>query len=380
MTKTKIGGDYNFYAKEDIIHSMENIITETGVSFGKPKLNEIENQAEIEIKISKGTFLPLGITDSKGKIENKIIAFEIKVKKGNVKIFLFCIRHNGRIVFSKKIIKTINSGQNIIIEWDGFSNSKIYDSSIFVDGELTVEIIGKKVIAKDVIKSKYQKAKWVDVKIDNNFNKIDVTLRVNLKDGGRIGNDIPKYSFSDLEIMTLEGLKTYWSRNKTRSALVPATDFVIINGKEYLVTVNPINVKENAMDDISLIYNSTTDWKRSCNPGSITGVLSFFANIFIPERVVYNSQQRNEERYFKLTSAHEIGHEIIKTFGGEEYSYAHEGSSTLLTQKQKINPLPITGENNLMEYYNDGYYDYDRTLATEKDVLGLIWCSIIKVR
>ncbi|NJM78852.1 MAG: hypothetical protein HC854_03090 [Flavobacterium sp.] len=393
MTRTRIvggkiiettGGDYNIYTKENIIYSAATTITETGVekgvSYGKPITYTSEQNPEVEVKIIKNTFLPLGLSNFKGIAENKNINIEVKVRNAKAENLTFYIKHNKTIVFSKKIGEKINPGEKITIQWDGFSDSKIYDSSIFTEGELTAEVTGANDNAKDTFKSKYNKVKWVDVKIDNNTMIIEVTLRVNLKDGGVIGDAVPKYSFSDLERMTLEGLNIYWSRNKTRLALVPSSDFVTINKQQYLVTVNAINSSQDAMDDINLIYNSTADWKRSSNPGSVTGVLSFFANIFVPERVVFNAQQRDEERDFKLTSAHEIGHEIIKAFGGDEYSYSHQGSSTLLTQQQKENPLPSTGENNLMEYYSDAYYDYDRTLATEKDVLGLLWCSILKIK
>ena len=395
MTKTRIvggkliettGGDYNIYTKESIVYSAATTITETGVeagvSYGNPEKYAPANiESEIVVKILKDTFLPLGISNCKDKIENNAIRFEVKCKKGKAENLSFYIKHNGTTVFNNKIEATLNSGQKTIIDWDGFSNSKIYDSTLFTSGELIVEITGASNEAKDIFKSKYDEVKWVDLKIDKNSKTIDLTLRVNLKDGGILGNDLPKYTFSDLEQMTLEGLNTYWSRNKKRSALNPQTDFVIINNEAYVVNVNPVNTTTNSMDDIDLVYNSKSNWVRSSNPGSVKGVLSFFANIIIPERVVFNAQQRNEERDFKLTSAHEIGHEIIKSFGGEAYSYAHEGSSTLLTQKQKENLRPTESkENNLMEYYSDDYYDYDRTLASEKDVLGLLWCSILKIR
>ncbi|MGO4709812.1 hypothetical protein AB4Y90_11990, partial [Chryseobacterium sp. 2TAF14] len=92
---------------------------------------------------------------------------------------------------------------------------------------------------------------------------------------------------------------------------------------------------------------------------------------------------------FVHTAAHEIGHEILQAFGGQnDYSYIHKGTSTLLTQKvKKESVLPnITDEIDLMKYYFDDYYVerknnnfYDRNVASEKDVLGLLWCSKIVI-
>ncbi|UOX35479.1 hypothetical protein LXD69_08140 [Flavobacterium sediminilitoris] len=391
MTRTRLvkgkitertGGNEIYYAEGDIVINAGEMISITsakGVIFDNPEKAPNNEQTEVSLKIIKDTFLPLGLKNFKGETENDKIKFEILSRKGTAKGLTFLIKHNGNTLVTKNI-DAIAVGEKALIEWNGFSDAKIYDSTVFNEGELIVEVTGADNEVKETINAKYKKVKWVDIKIDDNSKNIDVTLRVNLKDGGVIGDGVPKYTFSDLESMALEGLKTYWSRNRTRTSLIPPTDFVTINNEEYLVTVNALNSQENAMDDINLTYNSETKRIRSSNPGSVTGVLSFFANIFVPERVVFNSQSFSEERDFKLTAAHEIGHELIKTFGGEGYSYAHEGSSTLLTQQQKNNPLPLTGENNLMEYYSDSYYDFDRTLAAEKDVLGLLWCSIIKIK
>ena len=84
---------------------------------------------------------------------------------------------------------------------------------------------------------------------------------------------------------------------------------------------------------------------------------------------------------FKMTSAHEIGHEILVAFGGHAYSKRHKGSSTLITQEVLPSepPFPKIGEIDLMKYYKN-YYDIPRTIASEIDVLGLLWLTKIKIK
>src|SRR5690606_23629238 len=113
------------------------------------------------------------------------------------------------------IEQALTSGKKITVEWDGFSDAKIFDSTIFIDGELTAEVSGAANEAKDTFKSKYGRVKWVDLKIDDNAKRIDITLRVNLSNG-KIDSNVTK-SLADLIALGLEGLAKYWGRNKRRS-------------------------------------------------------------------------------------------------------------------------------------------------------------------
>ncbi|EJL76051.1 hypothetical protein [Chryseobacterium populi] len=330
----------------------------------------------LEIKVRKDTFVPLGIPCFRGDQENNKIKFQIIIKEGTFDKLTFKIKNEGTEIYSEEIAQSLKVGDIHDIEWDGFSKDKIYDSTLFTDNKLTAEVTdGTSTSAVNV--SGQCKTEWIDLKIDDNNKKADVTIRVNLKDGGVIGTNPPIYKFSDLESMSLDGIHLYWSRMKNRSKI--STDIVTISGKEYKVEVKGVNTQEKSMDDVSLVYNGSEKWLRSSNPGSVSGLLSFFGQ-FAPQRVVYNAKENNEERDFKLTSAHEIGHEIVKEFGGDKYSYGHEGSSNPILQTPNTNPLPPTPkEVNVMEYYSDAYYDYDRTIASEKDVLGLLWCSKLKI-
>ena len=89
-----------------------------------------------------------------------------------------------------------------------------------------------------------------------------------------------------------------------------------------------------------------------------------------------------------MTAAHEIGHEILVSFGGfvaHIHSKTHKGTSTLLTQKtiedekdkSKTNH-PKKGEIDLMKYYSN-YYEIERTVASEFDVIHLIGLTKMNV-
>ena len=387
MTKTRIiggqliettGGDYNIYTKENIVYSAATTITETGVekgvSYGDPETyTPAQTASEIEVKILKDTFLPLGISNFKGEIENSTIKFEIKCKKGTAENLTFFIKHDGSTLFTRKIDNSLTSGDKITVEWDGFSDSKIYDSTLFTEGELTVEVTGADNEAKDIFKSKYDKVKWVDIKIDNNTKRIDVILRVNLSNG-KIDSDVTK-SLSDLISMGLLGLEKYWGRNKTRTI----GNSLNVNGNEYEIFIKPLNTEENSMPNLK-IYASAKKYGRS-------------RNWILSRKLFYNSgyypTNQEDDKDYSHTAAHEIGHEILQCFGGKlDYSYVHKDSSTLLTQKVVDGSvLPVSGEIDLMKYYSDdSYYKrlsanfFERNIAAETDVKGLLWCSILKIK
>ena len=93
---------------------------------------------------------------------------------------------------------------------------------------------------------------------------------------------------------------------------------------------------------------------------------------------------RLEDKEFMFTAAHEIGHEILKAFGDVYYSYGHKGSvNTIMQSAKKDAPeYPKSGEIDIMPYYpfSPPLSIYDRYVASEKDVLGLIWLTKIDVR
>lgn len=510
----KAKGDIKTYAKEDIVFNAGKTISfkgdEKGVSFGKPETLKNDNENfDISFSLNKNSksLVPLGILDFENKFENSFFNFDYLLRVTNLdslnfEVFdedgntIYQINNLAPIVvtaqklpllFNKlkeetppfdplKPIKTFDiqaiindflypdlthTGSYAIL-WDGFDNNNVYDSTRFNGKKLKAKITAKKggtTKTKEVeFETKYNEVDWVDVKIDKNRKRVDVTLRVDLKDGGSEGiscqtynsgnefssegfssnqedpfknvnvticdwDKIPKNviqpkkaiiksltrSFLSLEQLALDGLKYHWGRNSNHAVAKNVTIGVEI----YEVFIEPINTTKNAMDDVSLIFNTNNKWMRSGNPGSVTwNPVSWFGNLISGSRIAYNIGYLNnadwyqifksdwyyaEEVSFKVddefsyTSAHEIGHQILQYYGGTNHSYRHDGSSTIFQ-----NTIPISkggksyqiekkeGEINLMHYFEDdvwqGKKDFPLIVAAEKDVLSLLWLTKINIK
>ncbi|WKL47767.1 DUF4280 domain-containing protein [Flavobacterium pectinovorum] len=317
------------------------------------------------------------------------------------------------------------------IHWDGFDNDDIYDSTRFNGKDLKAKITAiKDGLQKSIVvdfSTKYSQVDWTDVKIDKKSKRIDVTLRVNLIDGGAEGlscwnntrnfnpphtkseicdwDKIPEseinpsypviktrtQSFSDLEKLAIEGLQYHWGRNKNHFA----TKNITINSEHYEIYLSPMNTENNAIKAVKLIYNTNGEWMRSGNPGSIKDPMTAVGNLVSRQAICYNvgyikysenwgySYDNSEIEEFKFTSAHEIGHEILKKYGGTFYSYGHKGSVNSVTQSMKKHapPYPKNGEIDIMPYYpvSPPLSLYNRYEAAENDVLGLIWLTKINI-
>ena len=335
-----------------------------------------------------------------------------------------------------------------ILFWNGFDIEGIYDSSIFDKKTFRARLTGtkgeKKKTAEVSFRTEYAEVNWVDVRIDQNNKRIDTTLRVNLKDGGAEGlspqeqsniyepaytqtiypwDKIPQEviekeqkepikertrSFKDLERLALEGINYHWSRC-TEHAVAKNVE---INSEKYECYTSAVNSKENSMNPVSLIYNTNNEWGRSGNPGILAKVFYNVGYIEYSNNWGYQDDA-SEDDEFKETSAHEIGHEILRNYGGMIYSWQHKGSSYLLPQDKKPTKdndksviviknythidnypssfgeyYPTTGEIDLMKYYHSlspenkiiAYPDSSRTVASEKDLLGLLWLSKIEIK
>ena len=305
-------------------------------------------------------------------------------------------------------------------------------------------------------KASYNEVKWIDIKIDKLSKRIDVNIRVNLTDGGAYGIDcydtmgsikdgvspkticpwdkIPKNainttkpilkqrtkSFDELKDMVLDGLNTYWSRRFTN------TKGTIINNENWEIIVTAVNTDNSdiSLNDIPLIYNTNNPWSRSGNPGDSHlgdgNTMDELAKLLpdgIVQRISYNvgyifeyyytdnwDYQKNdiEEEEFKVTSAHEIGHEILQAYGGNIYSWQHKGSSYYMPQDKKpigkesfkeeyINMdymeetkgenYPSKGDEvDLMKYYHNDKNQKNRIVAGAKDVQGLLWLTKLELK
>jgi len=149
-------------------------------------------------------------------------------------------------------------------------------------------------------------------------------------------------------------------------------------------------VEKNYMSDITLVFNTNGDSKRSHNPGAARDILSSVVKVFINGKVFYEAGYIKQRRWyytygrdavaeFKYTVAHEIGHEILQASVDTLFSYTHKGSSTLW-QTAKGEQFSDNIEIDLMKYYKDKEIPpnyYKRRVAAKEDVLRLI--GLIKV-
>ncbi|PIE48394.1 MAG: hypothetical protein CSA40_00650 [Flavobacteriales bacterium] len=382
-------------------------------------------------------FVPLGIPAFKGKSEEGKIKFTLNIELDDADKMLVQIRNGAESIYEEEITdpKMLTQGSHDWY-WDGFDENEILDTAFLTKAHLNLLMRVWKDDETEFstidFNAEYDQVNWVDVKINKKEKRIDVTLRVNLKDGGEYGTQkdcnemgrtrrapiildcpwdkIPKEalsyygkspikkrtkSFEDLERLALEGLNYHWGRNRDHFIAKDVT----INDEKYEVFVNAVNTTENTMDDVDLIFNTNNPWLRSMNPGSVDGIISFFGQV-MPERIVYNygymkgdnmwywlgNKEADVNDDFSYTSAHEIGHEILKSFSKKSFhSYKHKGSSTLSDAKPIDNggvSYPKSGEIDLMKYYNDDpyWYDFERIAAHEDDVLGLIWLTKMELK
>ncbi|WP_281979898.1 hypothetical protein [Tenacibaculum mesophilum] len=414
------------------------------------------------------SFVPLGIADYSGNSERGFVQFTYQIADNNAKELTLQIRDGSSVIFEEKITDAnkLKQGEHTW-KWDGFDSGGILDTAKLTQYEnlnlYTIGVDSSNNYSRKKLdfSMRYDEVKWVDVKIDKNSKRIDVTLRVNLKDGGARGvecrevihrdhlnpgmrtskkvcpwDKIPedeikpyqpviksrKKSFEELKEMAIEAMNIHWSRRYTN------TVGTVINNENWEIIVTAVNTTKNAMDDIDLTFNTNNIWGRSNNPGNVKTIKSFFANLleyvpYVPlsETIFYNvgyvnyilkvqsdfnlkednwyylentsrykNGRLNIDREFIYTCAHELGHTILKSYaelggGSTDYSYKHKGTSDY-SDKLSINKggenYPLRGEIDLMKYYNNDpfYYDFDRIVAGEKDVLGLLWLTKLKIK
>lgn len=329
-----------------------------------------------------------------------------------------------------------------VLHWDGFDNNEVFDSRKFHNKKLKAVITGEKAGVKKKreieFSATFSEVNWTDIKIDRNAKRVDVELRVNLTDGGAEGFEMVNYrnplddprmpsqrrpkwqnippdvvsrtgrtplqaatrSYEQLKQLAINGLNYHWGRNSNHHAAKNVT----ISGVVYQVFINTVNITDAgiAIDDVELMFNTNGDSLRSGNPGTVEDPLSLIGNAVSREAICYNTgyikfsngwgyvTDNHADNEFKDTSAHEIGHTILKAYGGTIYSYGHKGSVNwaFQTQKSSAPQFPMSGEIDIMPYFKDNALGnehrqpnfFARRAAAEKDVLSLIWLTKLSVQ
>lgn len=437
-TITKItGGDHNIYSRNGNINFIAakkvnsdgleggQIYTNNPI-FPKPLEIQIPTDFDIQLDLIEEDFVPLGIADYDGKVENGNIRFKIIVSGNGINEWELKIKYKGNIIYESysatveldevTITGKGNSRQNptnqnntsnsvtrfwpageYLLEWGGFDKNGNLNTSILKE-ELEAELMGKaeqntRTAPPLLFTLATKKHDWIDIQIDKNTLEINAHLGVDISDGGDKGlnkshkvsqNAINHYrqtpisqrtrSYTQLEQLALSGIEEYWSRNGSRGNNIG--NDVTIDTDSYKVSVFATQSSKDGLRAPKIIYRTNKSSGRSRN-WELSRILYY--NVGYIEYSNGWGYIYFPDDDFMMTSAHEIGHEILKYFGGHKYSKSHKESSTILTQDDLGIPLPATGEIDLMMYYNANY-DMSRTIASEKDVLGLLWCSKMQTK
>ncbi|CAA0181052.1 conserved hypothetical protein [Tenacibaculum maritimum] len=371
-------------------------------------------------------FIPLGIPDFKGKKDRDFIQVSYLIEGNDAVELTIQIRDGGKIIYQEKITDSskLTKGEHCW-KWNGFDSNGIYDSAVFTTAKdlniYTIAIDNEENYSRKRVEftAKYSEVKWVDVKINKNTKRIDVTLRVNLKDGGEIGTEkdciqvgssqyssiktvcpwekIPEKeidpkdpilkarnesnNFDALKQLAMDGIEKYWERNNTNIG-----KGVYIDEELYEVFIS-CKQGEQGMVAPKIIYftnSENTTFNRSHN-WFASRKLYYKEGYLKNERWVYrNSSDAIQD--FKETAAHEIGHELLAKLNGKYHSYTHKGTShpsVIIQDPIEGTKYPTGGEEiDLMKYADDFYpYDYyKRVILSEKDLLGLLWLTKLELK
>ncbi|OCA76696.1 hypothetical protein BBI01_22040 [Chryseobacterium artocarpi] len=203
-------------------------------------------------------------------------------------------------------------------------------------------------------------------------------------------------NWEELKNMALEGINIYWSRTDKKT-FNKGTD---IHGEKWGIFVNAVQ-DENGMAAPKIIYftnaknttfNRSHNWELHRELYYKTGYTyysdwkSYNKNtiVYVTKGWFY-SDPKESDLDFKETSAHEIGHQLLLTYGGRSYSYTHKSTSGPTWIQQ--DPLPgtkypeNTEEIDLMKYADEEIpVDYhDRVVLSKEDSLSIIWLSKIEI-
>lgn len=370
---------------------------------------------DININIPRGKksreLVPLGAMCDGDSNE---LVFEITVQQSSIDSLFVTIKTAQNLILQHELPKQCTKLGTSYWEWDGFNNNGIYDSSLLKQRPISVIFQAKKsskqkTITKTVV-AKPAKQKWIDVKVNKAKKSIDVTLRLNIKDGGTKGlGELPydqlqtnpfyknlssrdpkkqqhlRYkSLASLQQLVFSGLKKYWNRN-----------IVTDDGNTYSLNVDSVNTTKDAMNDVAIIYNTNSKWLSSNDTGPMKNPLSLFSN-FGSQKIFYNigwvkhedewcyEEPSEADREFSQVAAYEIGHEISEALNNSSFSYNFRKLSTAIVQRHALvnadSNYPLNNEIDVIKYYHDNSSEnfHNHAIASEKDAESLLWLSRLR--
>ena len=211
---------------------------------------------------------------------------------------------------------------------------------------------------------------WVDVNINRCSRHIDMLWRLDLRPEG----DTPAF----YPALALDGVKKHWTRTQPFNLQFSPSGAV-----QYTVETTALNGPEPTMnEDFEIIHNlmeTEAEWERSYS-------ITFFPvigkrKIYYNDRTSFkeNSKPGDDIEYLH-TSAHEVGHVVLKHAYSREHSWEHQGTSTLFSQKELPDSPVLPGEVSdteveLMWYYQDwakGQKYESAGIASKLDIRGSI--------
>lgn len=381
--KRKIGSDHPVLDIE-----MTKINIPLSLNMLKPDSDTRQKNINIGFTLSRGkrTVVPFGVADFQGRNENSCFTFEYSLESPANGVLLEIRDARDQLLYQYAAEPVSMQPGIYQIHWDGFDKDGIYDSRRFDQQHFYAKltVINDKVVESEVLKfgTRYKEVNWLDVKISQPNRTIEAVLRTNFEDLGVIGAvNAPTKTYEDLLALAIEGMKQYWSRNHNHPE---GKNIHMPDGQEYEFYLEAENITNRAIPSPGIVYNSQGRLRRSRN-WELSRILYYNTGALKVKGEWLLLKDNHAVADFKHTAAHEIGHEILLAYGGHKYSKAHKGSSTLITQAVKGNFLyPQTGEIDLMIYYGENEAhpyppDYNtRSVASEKDVLGLLWLSKIE--
>lgn len=270
-------------------------------------------------------------------------------------------------------------------QWDGYDQGGILDTRVLKSEKLLVRLTARKGAEEQVTELRLgnssQEADWVDARVDRNGGSVELTVRPSFSDGGVSGrNDkLTARTFGELKALAKAGVERYWSRDGSRGVIgAPIQTEKGVFQVKVFAQVN----KEPSAKNFPLIASISDDFGRSTS-------FAMFKNIYHNQGwwAAANYPVSFADQDFEHTAAHELGHLILNEYGDggviPEYSWSHKSTSTILTQTPlENNPVPASGEIDLMHYHSNGpsnMQDYwARSVAAEKDVKGLLWLARVK--
>ncbi|SDP95078.1 PAAR domain-containing protein [Ectopseudomonas guguanensis] len=280
-------------------------------------------------------------------------------------------------------------------QWDGYSNTGVLDTKVLKSADLFIRLTAirgsEQQVSEFKLTNKAQEVEWVDVRVDRSAGEVNVTVRPSFSDGGIEGSNshITALSYQTLEHLAKAGIEFYWSRSGDRALGIGVPVNTSVGSYKVSVTAD-INIEPKAKN-FPLVENLTNDGGRSTSFGVFRKIhhnlgyayFKFVVESNTPSR--WSDGQDFADGLFKETAAHEFGHLVLNEYGDggliPQYSWTHKSTSTLWQSEKPNNPMPVTGEIDIMHYHSTQVYwkdRFSRMVASENDVKGLVWLGRIK--